>query len=169
MMHHWCKMQGRVALSSGEAELKAACKCIAELLEVREALSFITGAQAKMSLHLDAQATEGMLKRQGSGRLKHLTVRTLWVQAAVLEYKVEVVKIPRSLNHADALCSFHGSPDFHAKILAMGCRVSPPGPRRRRGGDDGQPTAYQLDEASTRRQHRRRQLLMLLTHLDQEE
>ena len=71
LLQHWCKQQDKVALSSGEAELKAACKCIAELLEMREALNFVTGRSAQLSLHLDAQATECILHRQGAGKLKH--------------------------------------------------------------------------------------------------
>ena len=50
-----------------------------------------------MQLQLDAQATEGMLLRQGAGRLKHLTVRTIWVQSALVEHQIKVVKLPRAL------------------------------------------------------------------------
>ena len=131
MLAHRCKMQDRVALSSGEAELKASCKCVAEMLETREVVQFLTGMEAALALHLDATATQGMLHRQGAGKLKHLSVRTLWVQGAVQEARIRVVKIPRALNHADALCSFHSVPEFHAKMAAMGLRVTArAGPRR---------------------------------------
>ena len=86
-----------------------------------------------MQLHLDAQATEGMLLRQGAGRLKHLTVRTLWVQSAIVEHEIKVVKLPRALNHADSLCSFHSSPELHQMMHSMGLRLSTDGHRRRGG------------------------------------
>ena len=34
---------------------------------------------------LDASATKGILMRTGAGKIKHLTVRQLWVQEAVEE------------------------------------------------------------------------------------
>ena len=92
----------RIALSSGEAELKASYKCLAELLEIREVLEFLTSTAPRLQLHLDAQATEGMLLRQGAGRLKHLTVRTLWVQSAILDHDIlfrEYVNAVSPLDH----------------------------------------------------------------------
>ena len=94
-LHHWCKQQDRVALSSGEAELKACCKALAELLEVNAVMEFMTGCAQTLRLSLDAQATEGMLLRQGRGKLKHLSVRTLWVQQTVVDEQIAVFKIPR--------------------------------------------------------------------------
>ena len=94
LIHHWCKMQDRVALSSAEAELKSACKCLAELLEVRHVFAFITGQQPQLSLALDAQATRGMLLRQGHGILKHLSVRSLWCQEVVQDHHIAVLKSP---------------------------------------------------------------------------
>ena len=129
-------MQDKIALSSGEAELKAACKCMAELLEVRQVLNFITGDTADLTLALDAQATQGMLLRQGHGRLKHLSVRSLWVQETVVDLDVTVRKIPSSHNHADVLCSFHSVAEFHAKVAAMSFVLDP---RSRRGGGAWRP------------------------------
>ena len=124
-MHHWCKQQDRVALSSGEAELKGSCKCLAELLEVGAVVSFIKAARQNLKLALDANATKGMLLRQGRGKLKHLSVRSLWVQKTIEDEKVEVRKIPRDENNADALCSFHSKVDFHRKWRAWACVCRP--------------------------------------------
>ena len=123
-LHHWCKQQDRVALSSGEAELKACCKAMAELLEISAVVGFMTNCAQNLRLALDAQATEGMLLRQGRGKLKHLSVKSLWVQQAITDCRVEVLKIPRTVNHADALCSMHSTAEFHAKMAAMGLRLS---------------------------------------------
>ena len=169
LIAHWCKQEDRIALSSGEAELKASCKCLAELLEVREVMDFLTELPPTMQLHLDAQATEGMLLRQGAGKLKHLTVRTLWVQAAVLEHDVKVIKLPRALNHADVLCSFHIAPEFHEKLHSMGLRLRPARGHRRRGGEDEEdeePQVHLLMGHTTRRQTRAHRLLMMLGLLE---
>ena len=130
-------MQDKIALSSGEAELKAACKCVAELLEVRQVMDFITGEAANLTLALDAQATQGMVLRQGHGKLKHLSVRSLWIQETVCELQIQINKIPRSHNHADALCSFHTVTEFHGKLAAMCFELEPR--HARRGGCTGEP------------------------------
>ena len=51
----------------------------------------------------DARASKGMMLRHGSGKVKHLSTKQLWVQGAVRAYGVEVVKIPRAANLADML------------------------------------------------------------------
>ena len=114
---------------------------------------------------MDAQATEGMLHRQGAGKQKHLTVRTLWVQSAVVEYSVKVIKIPRSLNHADALCSFHTAPEFHEKMHCIGLRLSTTRGHGRRGGEQ---TVYAVRNAGNTRRTRRqwRTHLMMLAISD---
>ena len=115
------------------------------MLEIREAMEFMTGTIAQLALHLDATATEGMLLRQGAGKLKHLSVRTLWVQGAVADSNIRVVKLPRALNHADALCSFHTAPELHQKMAAVGLRVTDrPGPRR--GGNEQQQQDQRREE-----------------------
>ena len=135
-LHHWCKQQDRVALSSGEAELKGACKCVAELLEIAAIQEFIKRTRPVKQLALDAQATRGMILRQGRGKLKHLSVRSLWIQTTVTDECIEVIKIPRDVNHADALCSFHSPAELQKKITAMGLRLSAVRRHARRGGDD---------------------------------
>ena len=56
-----------------------------------------------MKQYLDASATKGTMLRKGAGKIKHLEVRQLWCQAMVEKYNIEVLKIPRKMNLADAL------------------------------------------------------------------
>ena len=127
-------------------------------------MEFLTRMAPSMQLHLDATATEGMILRQGAGKLKHLSVRTLWVQSAVVEYDVKVVKLPRSLNHADALCSFHTAPEFHEKVHSMGLRLRADPAHRRRGGE---PQVQLVTRLATRRQARTHRLLMALGRMEE--
>ena len=117
---HWCKTQDRIARSSGEAELKAVCKGMAELLGLSFVMEFMLGEIPVMEHWVDANATIGMVHREGSGQLKHLHVRTLWVQEAVREYKIAVKKIPRTSNCADALCSVPRLESFSRMMAQMG-------------------------------------------------
>ena len=117
---HWCKTQDRIARSSGEAELKSVCKGMAELLGLAFVMEFLRGEIPKLEHWVDASATIGMVHREGSGQLKHLHVRTLWVQEAVREYKVAVKKIPRTSNCADALCSMPRLENFGRMMAQLG-------------------------------------------------
>ena len=52
--------------------------------------------------YTDASACRGMLLRRGVGRVKHLSTKQLWAQGAVESFGVNIVKIPRAQNSADA-------------------------------------------------------------------
>ena len=115
-----------------------------------------------------------MLHRQGAGKLKHLSVRTLWVQHAVADFRICVVKLPRALNHADALCSFHTAPEFHQKLAAIGLRVTAREGSRRGGaeqdqhGDGADKAAMYVTNCSTRRQNRIQRLLNMVCEFNNE-
>ena len=83
-------------------------------------MEFMLGEIPVMEHWVDANATIGMVHREGSGQLKHLHVRTLWVQEAVRAYKIEVKKIPRTSNCADALCSVPRLESFSRMMAQMG-------------------------------------------------
>ena len=119
-LQHWCRMQERVALSSGEAELRAACRGVAEMLSLKVLADFLMPRSVSIELRLDANATIGMIHRQGAGKIKHLDIRTLWIQECVLKDNIKVTKIPRSMNLADALCSIHSQAEFVQKMVQIG-------------------------------------------------
>ena len=104
-MLHYCRVQDTVALSSGEAELKAICKGVAEGIALVELANFLNGENTALEHYGDAAAAFGVLKRHGSGGLKHLSVKQLWLQDILRRPHMNTVKIPRALNMADALCS----------------------------------------------------------------
>ena len=98
-------MQDRVALSSAEAELNSVCKGYAELIYMNNIIAFLRGKNPTLMSNTDASACRGIMLRQGSGPVKHLSIRQLWVQEAVHDYKIEVCKVRRDDNIADFLCS----------------------------------------------------------------
>ena len=105
LIQFWCKQQDRIAVSSAEAELKAACKGVSELLLLSNIARHVTGRQVTLSHLLDASACRGIMFREGAGPIKHLDIRQLWVQEVTRDRKIEVVKVPRKMNLADFLCS----------------------------------------------------------------
>ena len=83
-------------------------------------LEFMNGEMPLLQHWVDASATIGMMHREGSGQIKHLHVRTLWVQEAVREYTIDVRKIPRNNNCADALCSVPRIETFGRMMAQLG-------------------------------------------------
>ena len=93
---HWSRTQQLVALSSAEAELNAGIKAAQEALGLTQ-----------MALEVeDSSAADGIIKRAGSGRVKHLTVRQLWLQEQNALGTAFHEKIPTAENPADALTHF---------------------------------------------------------------
>ena len=56
-----------------------------------------------MTVYTDSSACKGMILRRGSGKVKHLTTKQLWVQGAVRAHEIDIRKIPREANIADML------------------------------------------------------------------
>ena len=72
---------------------------------MRNLAEFVVKRPLKMEMQLDATAAKAIAHRQGAGGLKHLDVRTLWIQECILQDNIEVRKIPREVNWADRLAS----------------------------------------------------------------
>ena len=102
----YCRTQDSIALSSAEAELKATCKGLTEALGIREVTEFLMSSEnVPIEHYTDASACLGILKRRGAGPVKHLAVKQLWVQEVMTRPGTTCVKVGRSLNPADMLCS----------------------------------------------------------------
>ena len=62
-----------------------------------------------LSLHslCDSSAARGIMNRSGTGRMKHLEVKHLWVQELVAKKLLTVQWIARQENAADVFDTFH--------------------------------------------------------------
>ena len=88
--------RGRVALSSGESELYPCNREGMETLGTSERTSRWTSS-------LSPGATMETLRRQGSGRLKHVDTNAFWLQEKVASCEVTSDRIPRECNMADMM------------------------------------------------------------------
>ena len=98
---HWSRTQQLVALSSAEAELNAFIKASQKGLSLNN-LATELGDELGLMLKGDSSANDGILKRSAAGKVKHLSVRQLWLQEKVGEGDLCHIKIPRLENVADA-------------------------------------------------------------------
>ena len=105
-MSHWCRIQGSLALSSGEAEMYASQRDLANMMVLWNLAREMRGdTWGKATLYVDASVCKSILLRKGSGSIKHLEVKDLWCQRIVKDKGVAVKKIDRTFNSADALAS----------------------------------------------------------------
>ena len=102
LIHHWSRTQNCVALSSGEAELNALLKTACEGLGIKYLFEEV-GFQLGLVLFGDSSASHGTVQRLGSGKIKHLATRQLWLQERVYSREVAVKKVGRESNWADVL------------------------------------------------------------------
>ena len=91
----WSRVQTRIALSSGEAELFVGMRGMSETLGfVQMMREFKTDDWGRIVHRVYASACRAIMLRRGCGGLKHITVKSLWVQE-VREYSKETERVPR--------------------------------------------------------------------------
>ena len=109
MGHHlvksWSRTQDSVTLSSAEAELVALSKLATEILGVRSMAAEwgLSNPREPSVLWADASAALSIAKRQGAGKMRHINVRTLWLQEKEVQEVLSYVKIKGEDNPADGL------------------------------------------------------------------
>ena len=82
-----CRTQASVALSSCEAELLAGTAAVGDAIQMSHILRFLVNESAlentgkvTLTLHTDSSSAKAAWQRRGSGRLKHIDTRMLWLQ-----------------------------------------------------------------------------------------
>ena len=121
LISHWSSTQATVALSSGEAELNAVIKAGSEGLGIVHLFKDL-GTEKDGEIKTDSSAAHGIAHRLGSGRVKHLEARQLWIQEVVQSRQLRVTKIPRKYNHADALTHNYLEHEGAVHFPAVGVR-----------------------------------------------
>ena len=83
----------------------ALSKLAAEVLGVRSmAMEWeLVGEDRVCKLYADASAALSIAKRQGAGKMRHINVRTLWLQEKALQQVLEYQKIRGEDNPAVSL------------------------------------------------------------------
>ena len=95
-----CARQSLIALSSGEAEFYALTRAASAGLLVKAVFEEMR-MKADMTCLTDSSAAKGITARKGVGKVKHLSLKELWVQDAIDEKKFKVQKESTDTNWAD--------------------------------------------------------------------
>ena len=94
-----------MTLSSAEAELVALGKLAMEVLGVRTMCRewrLVEEGQAS-KLYADASAALSIAKRQGAGKMRHINVKSLWLQEKAVQEELSYEKIRGEDNPSDGL------------------------------------------------------------------
>ena len=95
------RSQRVVSLSSCEAELHALVSTLCDGNFLRRCLQFLTGAVIDHFLFTDSSSVRQLAMRRGTGKVKRLSGKILWVQQWVMEGKIVLIQIPTLWNLAD--------------------------------------------------------------------
>ena len=107
-----------VSLSSAEAELHGLCKAASEGLA---ATNMATELYMPLPLRLftDSSAARGIVQRAGCGKVKHLDVKSLWIQEREARGDLSTVKIPRLQNCSDLLTHHYTETEAETHLTRM--------------------------------------------------
>jgi hypothetical protein len=116
----WSGTQATIALSSAEAELIAAVHAAAEGLAVRSLVRDF-GQDCGLRILVDSSAAIGICKRTGVGKIRHLDTRLLWIQEAVRDGTLEVMKVLGTENPADLMTKHLGAEQITECLTRLSC------------------------------------------------
>ena len=103
LIKSWSSTQNNaISLSSGEAELYAVVKGVGAGMGAQQFLKDL-GIEAKLRVHTDSSAAQGICKRAGLGTQRHIAVNTLWVQEKLRKRAFSLFKVKGEYNPADLL------------------------------------------------------------------
>ncbi|CAK0814682.1 unnamed protein product, partial [Prorocentrum cordatum] len=123
--------QSSQALSSGGAEYCASVTAAAEAIHLQSVMGFLD-MNVKIRIRMYSAAGKAVCHRIGVGRIRHLEVRTLWLQAKVRDEKLVVVKQAGGTNLADVgtkarmawkRARLFGSSDSTSKMARVGAAL----------------------------------------------
>ena len=101
----WAATQANITLSSAEAELVAMTKATAEMIGILNMIRDL-GQQPAGVVYADSSAALAIADRKGSGKLRHINLRMLWIQEKEARGEVELRKIEGAVNPADLMTKY---------------------------------------------------------------
>ena len=118
LLQHWSRTQQVVSLSSAEAELHGLCKAGSEGLAARN-MSIELYTPMSLVMMTDSSAARGIVQRQGCGKVKHLDVKTLWLQEREATGELTTNKVPRLENCSDLLTHHYTESEANLHLSRM--------------------------------------------------
>ena len=90
-----------ISLSSCEAELHGMVSTLFDGIFIRRCVEFVIKGDVEHILLTDSSSARQLCSRQGAGKVKHLSAKTLWIQDQVRNGEIAVGQISTAFNVAD--------------------------------------------------------------------
>ena len=87
----WSTTQASITLSSAEAELVAMTKAVAETMGIISMAQDL-GYHMKGTVYADSSAALAIADRKGSGKLRHINIRMLWIQEKTTTWRDRIAE-----------------------------------------------------------------------------
>jgi hypothetical protein len=78
------------------------------------------GIDAKVEVHVDANAAIGMIMKEGLSGVRHIDTQFLWIQESVRKGRIAVKKISGLLNPADMFTKALGAQSLEGHLRRIG-------------------------------------------------
>ena len=78
------------------------------------------GMKAEITLSTDSSAAKSLGSRRGTGRIRHLETKWLWLQIEVAEGRIKLEKVAGDLNPADLLTKYKNAAEIEKLLRLMG-------------------------------------------------
>jgi hypothetical protein len=122
LVKSWSTTQSTIALSSGQAEFYAIVEGASRGLGV-EALMDDMGMKGRVRIWSDSSAGRSISLRKGTGKMRHLQVKYLWLQDATFEKRVTVEKVKGTENPADVATKFLTATEIKEVVQRFGVQM----------------------------------------------
>ena len=99
-LDHTSRRQAPISLSSAESEFYAGTGAACNGLGAKSVMEFY-GYKVVCKLHMDSSSGRAVAKREGRGKIKHLDVRSMWLQQLVKQKVILPVAVDTLKNLAD--------------------------------------------------------------------
>ena len=101
LLYSSSRTQKLVSLSSAEAEVYACLSGVSDAIMLARLIAWMNVSKTTIHLHTGSSGAKGILMRQGVGKVRHLSIRILWLQDLISSGQVKLSTVPGALNPAD--------------------------------------------------------------------
>ena len=101
MVYVSSRTQPVISLSSCESELHSLVSTLCDGVYIKRCFEFVVGASIQHVLLTDSSSARQLVNRQGTGKLKHVDGKILWIQEHVLQGSVCICQVSTAWNVAD--------------------------------------------------------------------
>ena len=121
----WSHSQDAIALSSCEAEYYAVVEGATRALGMKSAAKElgIEVSSVEIEMNMDSSAAKSFASRRGTGRVKHIETKWLWLQSAVAGGQFRLKKVRGTCNPADVCTKYLSKTEAVEKLAAVNIEV----------------------------------------------